>query len=266
MQERGDCMNSNSSNLQQNEIIEKFKLYQKTDCNDTATLLLKHYEPIVKMAAGKMSRNHSDIYEDLFQVGQMSMLRLFKQFDLTIGIPFEAYAMKSIIGHLKNYLRDKSWFIQVPRRIKEKGLRIQHTNDELTTVLERSPRIDEIAAHLELSVEETIEVMAGRDCYNYVSLDTPLSSESGSATIGDLIGTQADGFQIFEMSSDLEEALDHLTKNEKIIISLAFNRGQSQRQIAEKLGISQMGVSRIQKKAIVKLRELLSGQRMYLEG
>jgi RNA polymerase sigma-B factor len=259
-------MNSNSSYLQQNEIIEKIKLYQKTDCNDTATLLLKHYEPIVKMAAGKMSRNQSDIYEDLFQVGQMSMLRLFKQFDPTKGIPFEAYAMKSIIGHLKNYLRDKSWFIQVPRRIKEKGLRIQHTIDELTTVLERSPKIDEIAAYLGLSVEETIEVMSGRGCYNYVSLDTPLSSESDCATIGDLIGTQADDFQTFEMRSDLEEALVYLEKDEKIVIFLAFNEGQSQRQIAEKLGISQMGVSRIQKKAIGKLRELLSGQRMFLEG
>jgi RNA polymerase sigma-B factor len=259
-------MNSNSSYLHDEEINETIKHYQLTDDNDAATLLLKHYEPIVKMAAGKMSRNQADIYEDLFQVGQMSMLRLFKQFDSSMGIPFEAYAMKSIIGHLKNYLRDKSWFIQVPRRIKEKGLRIQHTIDELTTTLERSPRIDEIAAHLDLTVEETIEVMAGRDCYNYISLDTPLSSENDSATIGDLIGSQADDFQTFEMRSDLEEALVHLTKDERIIIFLAFNEGQSQRQIAEKLGISQMGVSRIQKRAIGKLRELLSDQRLFLEG
>jgi RNA polymerase sigma-B factor len=255
-------MNVNSSSFQQNEMNALIQHYQQTKSNDTATKLLVFYEPIVKMATGKMSRNKPDLYEDLFQVGQMSMLRLFEQFDSTLGIPFEAYAMKSIIGHLKNYLRDKSWFIKVPRRIKEKGLLIQHAVDDLTVELERSPRMDEIADYLELSIEETIEIMAGRDCYNYVSLDTPLSNEEDSTTIGDLIGTQADDYQSFEMRADLEEAMDQLKKDERIIIFLAFNEGQSQRQIAEQLGISQMSVSRIQKKAIGKLKGLLSDQKL----
>ncbi|WP_424767404.1 sigma-70 family RNA polymerase sigma factor [Paenibacillus sp. sgz302251] len=252
-------MNLNPSYLDPKEMIMKMKLYQETNCNETATLLLQHFEPIVKMAASKMSRSRPDLYEDLYQVGQLSLLRLFKNYDSSREIPFEGYAMKSIIGHLKNYLRDKSWYIQVPRRIKEKGLLIQQAIDHLTVELGHSPKIEEIAAHLELSVEETIEVLSCRESYHYVSLDTPLSSEGESAaTIGDLIRSDKDEYQSVDNRLDLEEALDQLKEEEKKVLFLAYHSGQSQRDIAEQLGVSQMSVSRIQKRAIEKLKQLLA--------
>src|SRR5687768_1587553 len=114
-------MNTDSSPQKSSHEYDLILKYQETSNNEIATKLLLEYEPMVKMAAGKMSRNHPDLYEDLMQVGNMSLLRLFKQYDITLGVQFEAYMMKSIIGHMKNYLRDKSWYIQVPRRIKEKG-------------------------------------------------------------------------------------------------------------------------------------------------
>src|SRR5690606_24291482 len=140
--------------------------YQDTGCNEAATMLLQHYEPIVRMAASKLSRSRPDHYEDLVQVGQMSLLQLFKKYDRTREIPFEGYAMKSVIGHLKNYLRDKSWYIGVPRRIKEKGLLVQRAIDHLTVELEQSPKVEDIAAYLELSIEETIEVLSSRESYH----------------------------------------------------------------------------------------------------
>lgn len=258
-------MSSNASSQPQHETNPNIKAYQESDCNETATALLIQYEPIVRMAAGKMSRSRPDLYEDLFQVGQMSMLRLFKQFDATLGIPFEAYAMKCLIGHLKNYLRDKSWYIQVPRRVKEKGLLVQNTIDELTIQLERSPKIEEIAAHLELSEEETIEILAGREYYHYTSLDTPLSNEGDSATIGDLIAVQADEYGALEKRLDLEEAMGQLKPEEQRVLLLAYNDGQSQRYIADQLGVSQMSVSRIQKRAIAKLKELLADNPQYTD-
>ncbi|MFD0869588.1 RNA polymerase sigma factor sigma-28 [Chlamydia abortus] len=248
-----------------NNKIAAILQYQQTEDNEIATDLLLHYEPIVKMAAGKMSRNRPDLYEDLYQVGQMALLRLFKQYDSTLGIQFEAYAMKSLIGHMKNYLRDKSWYIQVPRRIKEKGLMIQQAVDELTMKLERSPNVDEIAEYLELTTEETIEVLAGRECYNYVSLDTPLANDEGSATIGDLIGSDADDFGMVEKRLDLNEALLLLKEEEKKVLMLVFNEGQSQRSIAQVLGISQMSVSRIQKRAIEKLKQYLNGHQSLVD-
>ncbi|WP_127588567.1 sigma-70 family RNA polymerase sigma factor [Paenibacillus koleovorans] len=250
-------MSSGASSQPQPDIQNLLRLYQESESNNAATALLLHYEPVVRMAAGKMSRSRPDLYEDLFQVGQMSMLRLFKQYDATLGIPFEAYAMKCLIGHLKNYLRDKSWYIQVPRRVKEKGLLVQQMIDELTLQLERSPKVEEIAAKLELSEEETIEILAGRDYYHYTSLDTPLSSEGDGATIGDMLSVQEDEYEALEKRMDLSEAMEQLKPEEQQVLALAYREGYSQRYIADQLGVSQMSVSRIQKRAIGKLREWL---------
>ncbi|NHN29737.1 sigma-70 family RNA polymerase sigma factor [Paenibacillus agricola] len=235
--------------------------YQETGCNEVATILLLKYESLVKMAAGKMSRNRPDLYEDLYQVGQMSMLRLFKQFDVAQGVQFEPYMMKSVIGHMKNYLRDKSWYVQVPRRVKEKGGRIQEAIDRLTVILERSPNVEEIATDVELTIEETIEILAGREYYHYVSLDTPLSTEENGATIGDLLGTEKDDFQQLERRLDIEEAMAQLKPEEQQVLQLAYVDGQSQRMIAQELNVSQMSVSRIQKRALDKLKVLLAESR-----
>ncbi|RJX39048.1 sigma-70 family RNA polymerase sigma factor [Paenibacillus pinisoli] len=252
-------MTGQSSGLTPEHALMLMERYRLHECNESATQLLLHYESIVRMAAGKLSRSRPDLYEDLFQVGQMSMLRLFKQFDSEKGIPFEGYAMKSVIGHLKNFLRDKSWYIQVPRRIKEKGLLLQKAIDDLTVKLGRSPKIEDIAEVLELSVEETIEVMTSREAYQYVSLDMPLSSEGESAaTVGDMIAGEADGFQALEGRMDLREAFGRLKEQEQHVLTLVYTHGLSQRDVAERLGVSQMSVSRIQRRAIERLKTLLA--------
>lgn len=234
--------------LQPDEQSELMKTYQETNCNDAATKLLTIYEPIVTMSARKVSRNRPDLYEDLFQVGRMCLLQLFKKFDRSLGHPFESYAVKSVIGQLKNYLRDKSWYIQVPRQIKEKGLILQQAIDELTINLERSPRMDEIAEYVGLSLEEAIEVMLGSENFNYISLDAPLTSDEQSATVGELIGNPIDDLIDIEKRLDLEAVLDQLKDGEKKILHLLYNDGYTQRDVAEKLGISQMSVSRIHKR------------------
>jgi len=228
--------------------------YQRTLCAELAEKLIRHYEPMVKVAANKMSRNRPDLFDDLFQVGQMSLFRLLKQFDPNLGMPFEPYAMKSMIGHMKNYLRDKSWYIQVPRRIKEMSLVVQNTIDEMTTELERSPNVEEIAERLGIGVEETLEILAGRDLYHYVSLDTPTTDDDNAAVLGDLIGSPSDDYEALERKLDLREAMEHLQPEERKVLDLVFEAGLSQRTIADKLGVSQMSISRIQKRAIDKLK------------
>ncbi|MBR2568855.1 MAG: sigma-70 family RNA polymerase sigma factor, partial [Paenibacillus sp.] len=157
-------------------------------------------------------------------------------------------------------LRDKSWYIQVPRRIKEKGALVQQTIDRLTVQLERSPSVEEIAKELDLSVEETVEVLAGRECYHYVSLDTPLSQEESAATLGELISSDADDFEAVERKMDLLEAMKQLKEEERRVLVLVFEQGLSQRAAAEKLGVSQMSVSRIQRRATDKLKQIMSSQ------
>lgn len=241
-----------------NESNQLIWRYQQTKDNDIATELIQKYESMVKIAAGKISRNRPDLYEDLYQVGQMALVRLLQQYNMELGIPFEPYAMKSMIGHMKNYLRDKSWYIQVPRRIKEKGALVQQAIDELTVKLERSPDIKEIAGYLELTEEETVEVLAGRECYHYVSLDSPLSQEESAATLGELISSEVTDYDTLEKKMDLQQAMGQLKQQEQDVLMLAFQDGQSQRAIAQQLGVSQMSVSRIQKRATEKLRQILS--------
>ncbi|MFD2611828.1 sigma-70 family RNA polymerase sigma factor [Paenibacillus gansuensis] len=240
------------------EQLDRIQLYQQTGSHDVATELLQHFEPMVKLAAIKMSRNRNDLYEDLYQIGQIALLKLFSQYDASLGIPFEPYAMKSLIGRMKNYLRDSSWYIQVPRRIKEKGVLFQQAIDELTMQLERSPNIAEIAEHLQLSVEETVEILAGRECYQYVSLDTPLSAEEAATTIGDMISSDADDYSQIENRLDLAQAFERLKEEERSILNLSYQKGYSQRMIAQELGMSQMSVSRIQRRAMEKLKRLLA--------
>ncbi|QHW31267.1 sigma-70 family RNA polymerase sigma factor [Paenibacillus rhizovicinus] len=234
--------------------------YQDSPDNEIAEQLIAHYEPMVRMAAGKISRNRPDLYEDLMQVGQIALLRLFSQFDSSLGVQFEPYAMKSIIGHMKNYLRDKSWYVQVPRRIKEKGIAVQQAIDELTVKLERSPLIEEIALHMSLTVEETTEILAGRDLYHYVSLDTPISEEDNAASLGDLLGSPGDDFEDVDRRLDLQAAMSQLKPQEQEVLMLAYTDGLPQRHIADQLGISQMSISRIQRRAIDKLKVLLGEQ------
>ncbi|MEF3305195.1 sigma-70 family RNA polymerase sigma factor [Paenibacillus sp. GYB003] len=250
-------MSANPAWPSPDESVADIVEYQRNKTDELATALIRQYEPMVKLAAGKMSRNRPDLYEDLLQVGQMALLRLFDQFDAGLGSPFEPYAMKSIIGHMKNYLRDKSWYIQVPRRIKEKGAQLRQAVDELTVRLERSPNIEEIAQHLGLSYEETMEVFAGRELYHYVSLDTPVSEDDSAFTLGDLIGAETNEYDSVENRMDLADAVGKLKLEERQVLVLAFEHGLPQRAIADRLGVSQMSVSRILKRATDKLKTLL---------
>lgn len=251
-------MSSSESVRLPDDAMELLLAYQRTERSDMADLLVRHFEPLVRMAALKISRSRPDLQEDLFQVGRMSLFRLLSQFDPDMGMPFEPYAMKSIVGQMKNFLRDKSWYIQVPRRIKEKGLAVQQTIDDLTLKLERSPSVEEIAASLEMEVEETLEVLAGRELYHYVSLDTPIVGDENTATLGELIGSQADDYEGVDRRLDLQEAMDKLKPEERQVLVLLYRDGYSQRNVADRLGVSQMSVSRIQRRAIDQLKKWMT--------
>ncbi|RXT15454.1 sigma-70 family RNA polymerase sigma factor [Ammoniphilus sp. CFH 90114] len=249
-------MSSNHSEGE--ETKEMIQRYQKTQNEEIATQLLLKYDGMIQMAARKLTRSRPDLMEDLFQVGRMSVLRSLNEFDPEQNTIFEAYAMKSLMGHMKNYLRDKSWYIQVPRRIKEKSASVQQMIDHLTMKLERSPQVEEIANHLNLSEEETIEILVSRENYQLVSLETPLSKQDDSVTLGDMVSLERDELKEAEKRLDIEEALEKLGEEERKVVHLAFLKNWPQRKIANHLNISQMSVSRVQKRALQKLKKNLS--------
>ena len=247
-----------SSKPSPSETDALLSVYRASPSRENAARVIEMCEPMIRMAASRISRNHPDLYEDLHQVGRIALFRLLGRYDAAVGAQFATYALKSMVGHMKNYLRDKSWYVQVPRRIKEKGIHIRQTIDELTAQLERAPSVEEIAERLGLTRDETLEVLAGREMYRCVSLDTPVFDEESLSTLADRIGQPGDEFTAVESRLDLELAMKRLKPEEAEVLRLVFGFGLPQRAVAERLGVSQMSVSRMQRRAIGKLRRWLS--------
>ena len=138
-----------------NKWIQEHQNNENTDAQDK---LVNHYRKLIESLAYKYSKGQSH-HEDLVQVGMVGLIGAINRFDLSFDRKFEAFLVPTVIGEIKRYLRDKTWSVHVPRRIKEIGPRIKKVSDELTNELERSPSIDEIAQRLEVSDEEVLEAM-----------------------------------------------------------------------------------------------------------
>ncbi|WP_246945293.1 RNA polymerase sigma factor SigB [Bacillus pinisoli] len=238
-----------------NEVIELIKKFQLTNDDEIQLYIVERYRALVESLARKYSRGRN-MHEDLVQVGMLGLLGAIRRYDTSIGKGFEAYAIPTIIGEIKRFLRDKTWSIHVPRRIKELGPRIKGTVEKLTTELQRSPRIEEIAQYLDVSEEEVLETMEVGRSYQALSVDHKIEADSDGSTITllDLVGSQDVGYEQINQKMDFEASLKVLTERERLVIKYTFLENLSQKEAGEKLGISQMHVSRLQRRAIQKLR------------
>jgi len=215
------------------------------------------YKHLVDSAARKLSRSRPEFYDDLFQVGQMSLLQSLERYDQRHGTSFEAYARNGMMGSMMNYLRDKTWTTPMPKWMKEKSIQVQRVIDDFIVKQERSPSISEIAQHSNLPEKLTMEVLAGQASLQVTSLDAPMSGEVqvDFYQMADVIGTEAREYQEVEMRLDVSQAWSLLSEEEKQVVHLNFFEEVSQRSIALRLGISQMTVNRILKRALEKLKQ-----------
>ncbi|HLR03500.1 MAG TPA: RNA polymerase sigma factor SigB [Virgibacillus sp.] len=216
------------------------------------------YQNLVESIARKYSKN-SSIHEDLSQVGMIGLLGAIKRYDPSYGRSFESFAIPTIIGEIKRYMRDKTWSVHVPRRIKELGPKIKKTIDELTTSDQKSPTVKEIAEYMNVPEEEILETMEMGKSYKALSVDRKIEadSEGGTVTILDLIGRQEEGYENVDLKMLLKKILPVLTEREQAIIRCTYFDNMSQKETGEILGISQMHVSRLQRKSLLKLREAI---------
>lgn len=242
----------------QEQVLEWIKRYQETEDDEAQTHLVLHYERLVQSIARKYSKGKS-YHEDIAQVGMLGLLGAIRRYDPEFGRSFEAFAVPTIIGEIKRFLRDKTWAVHVPRRIKELGPRIKATVETLTTELQRSPLVSEIAEYLEVDEESILEAMEMGRSYQALSMDHTLEadSEGGTVTLFDIIGNQDDGYEKTDQRLLVADALSVLSEREKQIIQYTYIEQLSQKETGELLGISQMHVSRLQRKAIKKLQEAI---------
>ena len=216
---------------------------------------------LVRFLAVKFA-NRGEPLDDLVQVGTVGLLKAIDRFELDRGVEFTTYATPTIVGEIKRYFRDKGWAVKVPRRLQELNLAVNRASDKLAIELGRSPTVGELATHLNATEEEILEAQELGQAYNLLSLDSEVSGETEkkSPTLADTVGVTDAGLELLEDRANLERAFTVLTGRERVIIYLRFYESVSQTEIAKRLNVSQMHVSRLQAKALEKLRAVLAEQ------
>ena len=187
-------------------------------------------------------------FEDLCQLGAIGMLKAIRNFDTSLGTAFSTYAVPLIIGEIKRFLRDDG-IIKVSRDLKQKGAFLLHKREEFTALYDREPTVTELAEFCGLSVEETV---AGLDAGTAV---LSFSEPVGERALEDLIGN--DDTDEFCEKESLRQAVLGLPEDERKLVLLRFYRGLSQQKVGELLGMTQVKVSRTEKKVLEKLRNIL---------
>lgn len=244
--------------LEDEDVHTLIKQYQNNPNEALQNELVNRYKVLIETLAAKFSRGNEP-YEDLVQVGMIGLLAALKRFDDSYGRHFEGFAVPTIVGEIKRYMRDKTWSVHVPRRIKELGPRVKKAVEELTVKHQRSPQIAEIAAYLSVTEEEVLEAMEMARSYNALSVDSPIEADSDGSTVTllDLIGQEDAGYEQIDQRMILKKAFSVLNERESQIIQMTFFENLSQKQAGEALGISQMHVSRLQRRALQKLKKAI---------
>ncbi|MGB2571192.1 SigB/SigF/SigG family RNA polymerase sigma factor [Micromonospora citrea] len=191
---------------------------------------------------------------DLAQTAALGLIKAVDRFDASRGVDFAGFAIPTILGEIKRHFRDRTWNIRVPRRLQELRLRITEANGTLTQTLHRAPTVADIAAHLEITEEEVLEGLEGARAYNAVSLSTPIGDGESATELGDTLGAEDNEFELAELRVALGPALATLDEREQKILTLRFYGNLTQSEIAAQVGVSQMHVSRLLARALVKLR------------
>ncbi|MFI2642970.1 RNA polymerase sigma factor SigF [Streptomyces sp. NPDC018610] len=212
---------------------------------------------LVKFAASRF-RSRSEPMEDIIQVGTIGLIKAIDRFELSRGVEFPTFAMPTIIGEIKRFFRDTSWSVRVPRRLQELRLDLAKAGDELAQRLDRAPTVSELAAHLGLSDEEVVEGMAASNAYTASSLDAQPEENESEGALADRIGYEDHGIEGIEYVESLKPLIAELPSRDRKILSLRFVANMTQSEIGEELGISQMHVSRLLSRTLVRLRKGLT--------
>jgi len=198
--------------------------------------------------------NRGQPLDDLIQVASLGLLKAVERFDPTLGIEFSTYATTTIVGELKRHLRDKGWAVRAPRRMQELYLTLSQVVDTLGQELGRSPNIAELAAEVQASEEDVLEALEAGQAYRFASLDAPRSDTDTPEPLGDRLGQEDVDLARAEERATLLPLLEQLPTRQRQVVQLRFFEGLTQSEIARRLGISQMQVSRLLTRSVAQLR------------
>lgn len=233
-----------------------FKKFKETKDRKIREELIERHLYIAEILSKKYANRGID-YDDIYQVASIGLIYAIDRYDIDKGFEFSSFATPTIIGEIKKYFRDKGWTIRVPRRIQELSKKINNAKLILSQELQRTPTVKDIAEYLNSTEEEILEAMEGSKVYTPQSLDITYDSngDDKDVNLADIIGEEDIYFNKIENNDFLQRGIEKLNEMErKILIDRYFNN-KTQVSIANELNISQMTVSRVEKKIIEKFRK-----------
>jgi RNA polymerase sigma-B factor len=217
--------------------------------------LVRMYLPLARSLALGFSQG-GESFDDLFQVASVGLLNAVDRFDLSRGKPFAAYAAPTIRGEIKRYFRDRSWSVRVPRGIHDRIFEVERSVAKLTRDLQRSPTVLEIAADLRIDTTNVLEALEAVENRRPLSLDRPPRLDGDEeADAAEWLGSEDDGYLRVEDRLAVSAALPDLDQRERYVLRLRFGAEMTQSEIADRLGCSQMHVSRILRGVLRRIRK-----------
>ena len=226
------------------------RLYAETRKPEYRDRAVEGHLYIAEIIARRFSGRGVD-YDDLFQVAALALVRAAERFNPDRGVQFNSFVTPSMVGEVKNYFRDKYRLIRTSRRSGELLRLVESAREALTQSLGRAPRADEIAGHTGLTEDDVLEALES-SLAQPVSLDAP--PPEGERSIAETLGAEEQGFLKFENDDLLRRSMESLTQRQREVIELRFFENLPQREVAQRLGVSQMSVSRTERSAIAQLR------------
>jgi len=214
--------------------------------------LVSRFLPLAQQLARRYQRGNEPL-DDLVQVASLGLVKAIDRFDPERGTAFSSYAVPTILGELKRYFRDTGWAVHVPRGMQERVMQVNHTLGTLSRRSDRSPTAADVAASTGLTKEQVLEAETAAVAYDAVSLDTPRSGDDGD-TYAERVGSDDERYELVEYEAAIAPTLKALPARERLILHLRFNEDMTQSEIALLIGVSQMHVSRLIRKALERLR------------
>ncbi len=235
---------------------ELFLLWHRYRDRRARDELIERFLPLARKLARRYISS-SEPYDDLVQVASLGLVKAVERFDPSKGFAFTSFAVPTIVGELKRYFRDSGWALHVDRSAQERARKITEAERQLSARTGGAPTINELAQYLEMPEEEVLDGLQTAEAYDAISLDAPFQTdEDGATTRIDTIGGEDERLDMVDDQATIFAAARHLPRRERQILYLRFGEDLTQTEIAERIGVSQMQVSRLLRKSLQRLRDL----------
>jgi RNA polymerase sigma-B factor len=230
-----------------------FQRYLATRDPAARDALIERFLPLARQLARRYERAEEPL-DDLIQVASLGLVKAIDRFDADREVAFSSYAVPTILGEIKRHFRDRTWSVRVPRDLQELSLKVDRTVVAMAKELQRAPTVSELAEKLDATEEQILEAMEASGAYRATSLSAPRAGDEHGDTLADTVGTEEEGYDLAESRATLDRLLQTVTPREREVLRLRFEEDLTQAEIGERIGVSQMQVSRLIRQAVARLR------------